>query len=480
VHLVVPDQATADVLVTIADNLAGIELSRLRWRRDEHEGRPALTYDGEPATIPRAITEAERTAIAFLLEDDRSRGFSLRCPIIDVRGVLARHFATGGPTVNAGRLDYLVGWAEARGTEPIDHRAFADEIEESEHTPGARLTNSTSDAIHESLVGRRGKSGSGEAADPVLYETLVLEEMQYKAQTLERALDALETIEPSTLRAGYRAVESDAQEVWRRRLTLHASDLVRFGRTYRPWRNSLVPMLESDGKCASQLLLLCNPQAARDMASDAGNRFVASATVVSVAPLVLDVVSRRIVDGSRIVLVTRNGMACVEMTDVSLDPPSSGKLKLDGLSIGPLATDDEDVPTRLTWTPQTTPQLEVGDSLVIADFAWFDKLTGNRKLPVCKPKSDATSAPTPDCTYDSYESDPATHRWCCRSHENSEAEFSDLLAERRARGELNPETWPPVRDDDAFEVTASDATEGNAYLAAPEPAPADQTMDDLE
>lgn len=480
VHLVVPDQATADVLVTIADNLAGIELSRLRWKRDEHEGRPALTYDGEPATIPRAISEAERTAIAFLLEDDRSRGFSLRCPVIDVRGVLARHFVSGGPTVNAGRLDYLVGWAETRGAASIDHRQFADEIEESEHTPGARLTNSMSDAIHEALVGKRGKSGSGGAADPVLYERLVEEEMQYKAQILERALDALEGISPSTLRAAYRAIESDAQEVWRRRLTLHASDLVRFGRTYRPWRNSLVPMLESDGMCASQLLLLCNPQAARDMASDAGNRFVASATVVSAAPLILDVDSRRIVDGSRIVLVSQNGQACVEMPGVTLDPPGSGKLKLDGLSIGPLSTDDVDLPTRLRWAPKTTPQLDVGDSLVVADFAWFDKLTGNRKLPVCKPKSDTTSAPTADCRYDSYETEPETHRWCCRSHEISEAEFSDQLAERRARGELNPETWPPVRDDDAFEVPASGSAEGNAFSAAPEAAPADQTMDDLE
>ncbi|WP_338857677.1 hypothetical protein WDY80_11760 [Gordonia hongkongensis] len=480
VHLAVPDQATADVLVTIADNLAGVELSRLRWRRDEHQGRPALTYDGEPATIPRAITEGERTAIAFLLEDDRSRGFSLRCPIIDAREVLARHFVAGGPAVNMGRLDYLVGWAEAQKSGPIEHRVFADEIEASVHTPGARLTNSMSDAIHQALVGKRGKSGSGEAADPEMYERLVLEEMQYKARAIERALDALKAIEPSTLRAAYRAVESDAQEVWRRRLTLHASDLVRFGRTYRPWRNSLVPMLESDGKCASQLLLLCNPQAARDMASDAGNRFVASATVVSAAPLVLDVDSRRIVDGSRVVMVTRNGLACVEMTDATLAPPSGGKFKIDGLSIGPLATDDPDIPIRLRWTPHTTPQLEVGDSLVVADFAWFDTLTGNRKLPVCKPRSDTTSAPAPDCRYDSYESDPVAHRWCCRSHETSEAEFSDSLAERRARGELNPETWPPVRDDDAFEVAANGASEGNAFAAVPATPPAHQTMDDIE
>ena len=56
VHLIVPDQATADVLVSIADNLAGIELSRLRWQHDKDQGRPALTYDGEPATVLRPST----------------------------------------------------------------------------------------------------------------------------------------------------------------------------------------------------------------------------------------------------------------------------------------------------------------------------------------------------------------------------------------------------------------------------------------
>ena len=56
------------------------------------------------------------------------------------------------------------------------------------------------------------------------------EELQYKCTVLERALDVLDTIPDSTLRAVHRAIEGGAQAVWRRRLTLHASDLVRFGR----------------------------------------------------------------------------------------------------------------------------------------------------------------------------------------------------------------------------------------------------------
>lgn len=478
VHFTVPDRTTADVLASIADNLAGVELSRLRWERDQDQGRPALTYDGEPASVPRPINEAERTAIALMLEDDRSRAFKLRCPVIDVREVLARHLVAGGPAVNSGRLDYLVGWAEATDSNPVNHWQFADAIEASEHTPGARLTNVSSDAIHEALVGKRGKQGGSGAADPELYKALVIEELQYKADTLERALDAIEGIGVSTLRDVYRAIESDAQQVWRRRLQLHASDLVRFGRTYRPWRNSLVPMIESDGSCAAQLLALSNPQAAQDMASDAGNRSVAFATVTSIMPLELEIESRRLGDGSRVVMLMHNGTACVETPGVWVDSTRATAFKIGGLSIGPLTAGTH--AARLRWQPQTVPALALGDRLVVADFAWFSSLARNSVLSVAKPKPDETSAPKADCEFDSYDDDPDTHRWCCRPHERSEAEFADLIASRRARGELNPQTWPPVRDSDAFEVTPAGAAAGDAFALAPEPVPVDQTMDDLE
>lgn len=480
VHLVVPDSDTADVLVTIADNLAGIELSRLRWQRDKDQRRPVLTYDGEPATVPRAISEAERTAIALLLEDDRARAFELRTPIIDLRKVLSRRIVAGGPGVNSGRLDYLVGWAEAREAAPIEHRAFADQIEDSTHTPGARLTSMSSDAIHNALVGRSGKSNDAPVADPVRYKNLVAEELEYKAQILERALDSLDGFQSSTLRAVYRAIESDAQVVWRRRLTLHASDLVRFGRTYRPWRNSLVPMIESDGTCADQLFALSSPQTAHDLASDAGNRFVSFAKVASVNPLVIDVDSRRITAESRVVLLAHNGEACAEMPGVSVDSSGRGAFKIDGLAIGPLELIDEDFPKRLRWDPQVVPPVAEGDELVIADFAWFSALKGNKILSVQKPRQDTTSAPKDDCLPESYGDEPQLHLWCCRPHEDREAEFSDLLAERRARGELNPETWPPVRDGDGFEVSADGAAAGNPFELAPVPVPEDLTMDDLE
>ncbi|MGW9419557.1 hypothetical protein ACWGRS_18025 [Cellulosimicrobium funkei] len=484
VHLVVPDQATADVLASIADNLAGIELSRLRWQRDKEQGRPALTYDGEPATVPPKINESERTAIALLLEDDRARALALRSPVINLQSVLARHIVAGGPAANAGRLDYLVGWAEAGPASRLDYRAFADDVEARDHTPGARLTNSRSDAIHAALVGPRGRKPATGPFDPDAYRALVVDELAYKSDVLDRALTVLDALPASKLRPAYRGIESDAQDVWRRRLTLHASDLVRFGRTYRFWRNSQVPMLESDGTCSAQLLTLSNPQAAHDAATDAGERRVAFAEVMQVTPLILDVDSRRIVDGNRIVLVTVNDQPLVDAPTTTVDVTPKGAFKIDGLAIGPLTRagiDLDAAKTHLRWEPDTLHvPLVVGDKLVVADRDWFPSLANNKHLNVAKPKPDETSAPKTSCSYTSYEEDPRGHQWCCRSHESREAEFSDDIAARRARGELNPEVWPPVSDGDAFEVSPAGAATGNPYDTQQVPVPADVTIDDVE
>jgi hypothetical protein len=168
VHLVVPDKATADVLVSMADNLAGVELSRLRWQRDKDQGRPALTFDGEPAAIPPALPETDRTAVSFLLEEDRARALTLRSPIVDIRAALARHVVAGGPAVSSSRLDFLLEWADSEKI--VDHRAFGKEIEDSPHTPGARLANRTSDEIHRALSGDRKR---GKPANPTRYAELV-------------------------------------------------------------------------------------------------------------------------------------------------------------------------------------------------------------------------------------------------------------------------------------------------------------------
>jgi hypothetical protein len=477
IHVVVPDQSTADVLASIADNLAGIELSRLRWDRDKQLGRPALTFNGEPAQIPPALPESDRTAVSFLLEEDRARALTLRSPIVDARAALSRHLVAGGPAVNSLRLDYLVAWAEATRDQPIDHRAVTDYIENSEYTPGARLTSRRSNTIHQAFTGTR--VGAPRPADPAAYDALVRDELAYKCDVLERALTALDAIPDSTLREVHRAIEGDAQAVWRRRLKLHASDLVRFGRTYRHWRNSLVPTIESDAKCAQQLLVMANPQSALDAALNAGTRELAKARVIDRQPLTVEVESRRIGDGSRIVLLHVNGEACVEDddTDVAFQ---KGSFKFSGFAIGPLFAFEEEG-RRFLWAPENNPDLAAGDQLVVADFRWFStKLKGNKQLPVNRPTADEVSAPKPDCTSHSYADDPERHQYCCRPHEVAEAEWSDTLAERRARGELNPQVWPPVVDGDAFEVSAAGAPQGDPADRPPEPVPEEMTMDDVD
>jgi hypothetical protein len=480
VHIVVPDRTTADVLASIADALAGVELSRLRWERDLEEGRPALTFDGEPAEIPSALTDVERMGVSFLLEEDRARALTLRIPTVDVRSVLARHVVSGGPAVNAYRLDYLVEWAAA--TDPLDHRTVGDAIEQSAHTPGARLSNVQSDAIHAALTGRSGGRGSGATADPVEYERLVLEELRYKASTLERAIDVLDAFPVSRLRGVHRAIEGDAQAVWQRRLALHASDLVRFGRTYRWWRDQLVETIEADGMCHDQLLALTNPHSADEAATDAGTRHIACARVASLAPLTLDVQSRSIVDGSRIVLLHVNGEPCVESQTTEV-AHQGGSFRIDGLSIGSLARGDvpDDEPrTFLEWMPGVMPGVAVGDELVVADYDWYHSYANCRYLAVDRPSPDDTAAPKPDCQPGDYEANPTGHAFCCKPHEANEAEWSDELARRRAAGTLNPETWPPVQDEDGFDVAPPGDPVGDPDAEPAVAAPDDLTLDDLE
>ncbi|MBJ7289175.1 hypothetical protein [Williamsia sp.] len=478
IHIVVPDKPTADILASIADNLAGVELSRLRWARDMEAGREPLTYNGEPAVVPKKLSATERTAVSFLLEEDRARAVILRSPVVDLRSVLASHLVAGGPTVASYRLDYLVEWAETLTKKPADPRKLEDVIESSRSTPGARLTSKQSDDIHTALTGRGRVPGkAGKSSDPNRYKRLVESELEYKQDFFDRAFTVLHSFEDSALLETYRAIEGDAQEVWRRRLNLHASDLVRFGRTYRYWRNNLVPVIESDGTCRTQLLSLSNRQTAHDMAADAGNRFVAFARVISLEPVTLEVRSRRIGEGSRVVLLHNDDAASVEDPSVSV-VAQKGSFKFTGLAIGPLS--ETDIANHYTWTPATQPELVVGDRIVVADFAWYCDLKKNTQLTVARPKADENMAPTPGCTESSYDTAPQAHQWCCKSHEVNEAAWSDQLAKRRARGELNPEAWPPVIDGDAFEVAPKGAPIGNATSEPATTAPDSITIDDLD
>ncbi|WNB86457.1 hypothetical protein [Cellulomonas sp. ATA003] len=272
VHLCVADRSTADILATMADSAAGVEISRLSWERDVAQGRPALTFDGAQATIPPAMPDAARLGASFLLDEDRARAFSLRSPLVAIQEVLARHLVTGGPYSDAGRLDYLVEWGEATGA--VAHRAVSDDVAARVNAPGARMTTTRSNELH-----RAERDEDWET-----YEALVRDELTFRTDVMDRAVALLGRVPRSRLSVVHESIEAAAQAVWRRRLAFHASDLVRFSLTARFWRDRVVPLLEADVRCARVLRALVDAGGARDLARDAGNREYFEVEVVSTAP----------------------------------------------------------------------------------------------------------------------------------------------------------------------------------------------------
>ena len=96
---------------------------------------------------------------------------------------------------------------------------------------------------------------------------------------------------------------------------------------------------------------------------------------------------------------------------------------------------------------------------------------------MARPGVDGLAAPKATCEPGSYAADPAAHQWCCRPHTAAEADWSDIIAERRANGELNPQVWPPVVDEDRFDIgETTDAVE----TTEPGPVPDGLTLDDVE
>lgn len=466
VHLVVPDAPTADVLVSMADSLAGVELSRLRWARDEEEGRPLLTFDGEEATMPDPLSDDARRAVSFLLEEDRARALTLRRPLVNLRDVLASHLVTGGPAFDAGRLDYLVAWATAFG--PVDHRQVSDDIAASYQTPGARLSAAASDDLH-----REGRPGVGDEAK---YAELVNAALDYRIEVLGRALTVLGSRPDSKLRGAHRTLEADSQVVWGRRYALHASDLIRFSLTYRFWRNAQVEILEADVSCADRLCALEDYAYAADRARDAGVRGLAIARVVALDPIRLEVASRRIKAGTTVVALHVDGKPAIECAETTV------KIQAGGFRIGQLsgATLGEDDEPGLIWEPVVRPDVALGTEVVLADtHEWLKAgmYADGHSIAVPRPSLDSRVAPGPDCTPTSFAADPKAHFWCCRPHTAAESARADEDAEKRARGELNPQTWPPVVDQENFDILTSEDEE-----PAPDapPMPESMTMDDLD
>lgn len=465
VHVCVPDRMTGDLLATMADSASGVEISRLRWARDVEAGRPALTFDGQPAVMPEPLEPETRLAVSFFLDEDRARAFAMRTPVVILQEVMARLMVAGGPEIDSGRLDYLAEWATADG--PADHRAISDLVSLRLQAPGARTTIKRSNAIH----------AAEQAAEWETYRTLVLDELAFRAEQVGRVMASLSSRPRSALTAVYEAVELEAQEVWRRRLELHASDLVRFSLTNRPWRNHHVSLLDADRGCAAALRAMVDPEHASDLANDAGNRAWFQAEVVGTTPLVLRSAARAIAPGMELALMHVDGEPEMERPAVSMKP-QKGSFKFTGLSVGEVQRGL--VPGEWLWSPATpATHLTVGARLVLADPTSFGGTVRNGlDLKLDRPSVDTDHAPRVDCTPDSYADDPKGHLWCCRSHEAAEAEWSDVLAGRRAKGELNPDVWPPIVDVENFEIP------GDENLAEGQPAvegvPEDLTVDDLE
>lgn len=473
VHVVVPDSATADLLVSMADNLAGIELSRLRWQRDIDQARDPLTFDGEPADVPAKLHPQARAAVSFLLEGDRSRAIRLRSAIVDLRDVFARLVVAGGPPANSLRLDYLLGWAEAIDGEPLKHRAFADAIEVHEHTPGARLTSRASDKIF--TAQKRAKGG-----DTATYESLVRAALEYKQSVVDRGLAVLSDIPESGVREVHRAIEGDAQAVWRRRLAFEANDLVRFGRVYNHWRNGQVRQIDADTTCSGQLDALGSPQRALDMALDPGNRNLMVGDVLDVDPLTVRVNSRRLQEDDVVVLLHVEDVALVDLDDIDVIAQASG-FKITGIPVATVTSvEDQRRVFGLSFSTDSGVTIEAGDRLVLARYDYFGTYNNRKGLKIDRPGVDDQASPKSTCTPESYLDDPTTHMWCCRPHAHGEAEWSDQLAERRARGQLNPQVWPPALDEDGFEVVGKGQPTADTVDAPAQPIPSDVSLSDID
>ncbi len=472
IHLVTPDTATADLLASIADSLAGSEISRMRWKQDRAQNREPLTIDGKVAVIPAPLTAAERLAVSFLLEDDRARGFNVRTTTYDLRTALKDLFITGGPAVNDGRLDYLEAWSQTGPHAQVDFRVLSDAIEAKPHTPGARMTSAMSDRVNNELEKSRTDLVATKA-----YAALVREELRYKTELMERVLSRLSSAPDSKLRDQISKVEREAQIIWLRRYSLRAFDLIRFGLTNRFWRNSLVEVVQQDQKFLNQIKAVTNPTWAEEQAKSAGMKELAFGVITKVNPLTIRTASRAFTPETSAVILHRNYDSTFENSNTAVKF-YKGHLKLQGMPTTKtetlLSVDD-----RLDLAFDTTfSTLAIGDEVVLARLSWFDP--DLKDVKINRPKIDAQQSPKASCDENAFSLNPAEHRWCCRPHELQEKETADWIASRRSSGEFNPQAWPPVLDQERFDQLAAGEPVDEDIEISLEQAPDDLELDALD
>lgn len=473
ITIVTPDKQTTDMLASIADILAGNEISRLRWQRDLEMGREPVTFDGSPAIIPAELSAEQRLAVSFLLEDDRARAFSTRVTTVNLLSVLSELLIAGGPASSVGRLDYSAAWLTSIKGDSINYKELLENVESNIHTPGARLSEKQSNQIHDAYLDKKlGK------ASPAKYEEIVLDELVAKEALFELVTAQLKQIDNSNLREAIISMEADAQKIWYRRWKLQAFDLVRFGLTSRWWRNSLVPIVDGDQKCMAQMSAVLNPMVADAQAKSAGNRDLSIATVVNLEPLTLSVASRRFKNETKAFVLHRNGHAEVETRAVVVKG-LKGQIKVTGLIKGQLVQVDDFPTGHFLFNSIDEAGFAVGDSLVLAADDWIGDGTQGGGMRIEKPAFDSQQAPKETCDEASYLLSPEEHRYCCRTHLSAEAETSDWIASKREAGEMNPQAWPPVIDAEAFDqLSPNDPTDQTSNID-PTDAPDGLTEDDL-
>ena len=110
----------------------------------------------------------------------------------------------------------------------------------------------------------------------------------------------------------------------------------------------------------------------------------------------------------------------------------------------------------------------------------YRTFANGHQIAVDRSHVDDQAAPKDSCDNDSYQLDPESHRYCCRPHDAAEAETSDWIAQRRDRGEMNPATWPPIRDVDQFDVLPSGTRRNSLRPSITTPRNEELTLDDLE
>ena len=193
--------------------------------------------------------------------------------------------------------------------------------------------------------------------------------------------------------------------------------------------------------------------------------------------------SHRVAAGTRLVLLAVAGReAWVEHDGVDVKV-QKGSIRFSGFPLASLEDPEgaEVAPGAVLWEPAIVPRVEVGDVLVLADVTVFKELKKPMgAFTMDRPKTDSNAAPSAGCLERGFRDDPSEHQWCCKPHEVVEAEFSDQLALRRVRGELNPEVWPPVRNEDGFEVAPIGKPTSRDVPEPDTSAPTGVTIDELD